>query len=145
MYKKMKIVVFTGLFSVMGSGVDARIINFDDIVNPNDVVGSFRNAVENLSKTALVVVDFWTKPCPTCKRLNPAFDQLNSAHGDRVVIIKLFVKKYLRNFAHASFYPNTGKVAKVPRILIFKAGAKVDDFMAERPSDLISKVNSHLG
>jgi len=141
--KIRKIFLLTLIFFV-NCLVHARIVNFDTLVNYKDVLGSFKSAVESLSKDSLVVVDFWTKPCPTCSNISSAFDKLNGTYADRIVIIKIFAKKYLRYFAHSSFYPNTSKVAKVPRILIFKDGTKVDDFMADRPQDVINRVNKFL-
>jgi len=127
-----------------GFSIHARIINFDDLVNQHDILGSFKNTVETLSKDTLVVVDFWTKPCPTCQNIKSVFDELHKTYADRITIVKVYVKKYLAHFMRPNFYPNTLRVAKVPRVLIFKSGIKVDDFLANNKQDVVKKVQKHL-
>ena len=138
-----------GFFLLMGQLTQAEIVNFDDITTRTQVSNfgnSFTQYVEKMSQDKLVVVDFWTNPCPGCKTVDRVITSLNrkSPYGDNVIFLKIFVKKYMNTFATHSFYPNTRKVSKVPRVLIFSHGAKVEDFVAERPREIQRKIDHYL-
>lgn len=71
-----------------------------------------------LSRTDLVVVDFWASWCPPCKILGPVIDELASAQNGSVKIGKLDVDA---NPEITAEY----QIDSIPSVLFFKGGALV--------------------
>ncbi len=68
-----------------------------------------------LKSAAPVVVDFWAEWCGPCKMIAPALDEIASALGDKVKIVKLNVDEN----------PNTAAkygIMSIPTLLLFKNG-----------------------
>ena len=68
-----------------------------------------------LKSAAPVVVDFWAEWCGPCKMIAPALDEIASALGDKVKIVKLNVDEN----------PNTAAkygIMSIPTLLMFKNG-----------------------
>ncbi|ABD85963.1 thioredoxin [Rhodopseudomonas palustris] len=70
---------------------------------------------EVLNATGPVVVDFWAEWCGPCRMIAPALDEISSALGEKVKIVKLNVDE---NPQTASKY----SVMSIPTLLIFKGG-----------------------
>ena len=68
-----------------------------------------------LKATEPVVVDFWAEWCGPCKMIAPALDEIATAMGDKVKIVKLNVDEN----------PNTAAkygVMSIPTLMLFKNG-----------------------
>ena len=62
-----------------------------------------------------VLVDFWAEWCGPCRMIAPALDEISTALGDKVTILKLNVDE---NPKTASKYG----VMSIPTLMIFKDG-----------------------
>ena len=74
---------------------------------------TFENEV--LKASGPVVVDFWAEWCGPCRMIAPALDEISSALGDKVKIVKLNVDES----------PNTAAkygIMSIPTLMIFKNG-----------------------
>ena len=74
---------------------------------------------EVLKATGPVVVDFWAEWCGPCRMIGPVLDEISSAMGSKVKIVKLNVDESPRT---ASKYG----VMSIPTLMIFKGGEPVD-------------------
>ena len=70
---------------------------------------------EVLKATGPVVVDFWAEWCGPCRMIAPALEEIASALGEKVKIVKLNVDE---NPATASKYG----IMSIPTLMIFKNG-----------------------
>lgn len=70
---------------------------------------------EVLKASGPVVVDFWAEWCGPCRMIAPALDEIATAMGDKIKIVKLNVDE---NPAVASKYG----VMSIPTLMIFKNG-----------------------
>ena len=68
-----------------------------------------------LKATEPVVVDFWAEWCGPCKMIAPALDEIATAMGDKVKILKLNVDE---NPETAAKYG----VMSIPTLMMFKNG-----------------------
>ena len=70
---------------------------------------------EVLKADGPVVVDFWAEWCGPCRMIAPALDEISSAMGDKVKIVKLNVDESPKT---ASKYG----VMSIPTLMVFKGG-----------------------
>jgi len=70
---------------------------------------------EVLKATVPVVVDFWAEWCAPCRAIAPALDEIASAIGDKVKIVKLNIDESPKT---ASKYG----VMSLPTLMLFKGG-----------------------
>lgn len=137
--------MYLGICLLLSSAIlQATIVDFDSIIAPDHISDSFQNFVTTTSQNRLVVVDIWTTPCPGCQIVDAAITQLSRQYKDQVVFLKVNVKQHFKFFTESSFYPNTRKVNKVPRILIFAHGKKVADFVGGSKAELETKIKTYL-
>ena len=81
---------------------------------------------EVLKANGPVVVDFWAEWCGPCRMIAPALDEISSAMGDKVKIVKLNVDE---NPQTAQRY----NVMSIPTLYIFKKGEIVDRMVGAQP------------
>lgn len=70
---------------------------------------------EVIKASGPVVVDFWAEWCGPCRMIAPALDEIASAMGEKVKIVKLNVDE---NPQTASKYG----IMSIPTLMIFKGG-----------------------
>jgi thioredoxin 1 len=85
-----------------------------------------------------VLVDFWAPWCGPCKMIAPVLEEISGELGDKLKIVKLDVDEN----------PDTAAkfgVMSIPTLLVFKDGAKVDQFVGFQPKDaLLAKLENHI-
>jgi thioredoxin 1 len=73
-----------------------------------------------------VVVDFWAEWCRPCLAIAPALDEIASAMGDKVKIVKLNVDENPKTAAKYG-------VMSIPTLMIFKDGAMASRQVGSAP------------
>ena len=96
---------------------------------------------EVLAEDKPVVVDFWHHMCGCCNKLNPIFDQLPEAFGDRVKFVKVNI---LQSPENQKLAMNLG-VLGTPTMKFFCEGREVDEIVGFRPLDgLVEEIEEIL-
>ena len=80
--------------------------------NRQIIMETFNNVINS---GQLVLVDFFATWCQPCKAMHPILEQVKSALGDRIRIIKVDVDKY---GVTASQY----RIQSVPTLMLFRNG-----------------------
>lgn len=89
----------------------------------------------------LIMVDFWAEWCGPCRMLKPVLEQLAEKYTDKVELIKIDVDAQ-DNYPLAVEY----QVNSIPRVIFFKNGVKVDDFVGVVPPIRVEEIiNQHAG
>ena len=68
-----------------------------------------------INSDSLVLVDFYATWCQPCKMMHPILEQVKSALGDRIRIIKIDVDKQ-------SATANQYRIQSVPTLMLFRQG-----------------------
>ena len=94
---------------------------------------------DEVTKSGVVLVDFWAEWCGPCRRLAPTVDSLADDFDGKVVVGKLNVDEN----------PNIAtrfKIRGIPTLLILKDGEVADTVVGRaEKEDLASKLTSQLG
>lgn len=77
---------------------------------------------EEMTKSGLVLVDFWAEWCGPCKMMLPRLDELASKIGDKATIAKYDVDA---NSEVAGMF----RVMSIPTIILFKDGQPVEKWV----------------
>ena len=112
--------------AVVGRVYKARPSNMETAVNR-------KSFSEIISADPLVLVDFYTEWCGPCKMMKPILEEVKSAVGNTVRIIKIDVE---RNIRIASQY----QVMGVPTLVLFKDGKPVWRQSGVVPATVLKKV-----
>ena len=95
----------------------------------NDLIKHVSDATfqaDVLSAKAPVLVDFWAEWCGPCRMMAPALDEIQTALGEKVKIVKLNVDE---NPGVASKYG----IMSIPTLMIFKNGARASRQVGAAP------------
>ena len=85
-----------------------------------------------LKSSEPVVVDFWAEWCGPCRMIAPALDEISSALGDKVKIVKLNVDE---NPTIAAKYG----IMSIPTLLLFKNGEIADRQVGAAPKQKLQQ------
>ena len=89
---------------------------------------NFQNEV--LDSSNVVLVDFWAPWCGPCRMLAPVLEQIADEYNGKIKGVKVNVDE---NPALASEY----NVMSIPTMVVFKNGAKQDQFVGALPKTTI--------
>lgn len=102
------------------------------------IVNATDQSFETETSQGTVLVDFWAPWCGPCKMIAPVLEEISGELGDKLKIVKLDVDEN----------PDTAAkfgVMSIPTLLVFKDGAKVDQFVGFQPKDaLLAKLENHM-
>ena len=93
---------------------------------------------EVLKASGPVVVDFWAEWCGPCRMIAPALDEISSALGDKVKIVKLNVDES----------PNTAAkygIMSIPTLMIFKNGEMASRQVGAAPKQKLEQWINTVG
>lgn len=89
-------------------------------------------AKEVLKSPVPVLVDFWAPWCGPCKSMLPVIEELSTAYGSTVKIVKMNVDGNTET-------PAKYNVMSIPTFIIFKDGKAVKNFVGVRSKEDIQK------
>lgn len=93
---------------------------------------------DTVSKTPLMVVDFWAAWCGPCRIISPIIEQLAQQYAGKVTFGKLNVDE---NPVVSSAF----QIQSIPALLIFKDGKPVDGLVGAAPKQFIeSRVTKYI-
>lgn len=96
---------------------------------------NFKSLVAESTKP--VLVDFWAPWCAPCRQLNPVIAQVAEELGEDALVGKVNVDEE-RTLA-AMF-----QIMSLPSLLVFRGGAKVEEFVGGRSAEeLVATLRSH--
>lgn len=102
------------------------------------IVNATDQNFETETSQGTVLVDFWAPWCGPCKMIAPVLEEISGELGDKLKIVKLDVDEN----------PDTAAkfgVMSIPTLLVFKDGAKVDQFVGFQPKEaLLAKLENHM-
>jgi len=102
------------------------------------IVNATDQSFETETSQGTVLVDFWAPWCGPCKMIAPVLEEISGELGEKLKIVKLDVDEN----------PDTAAkfgVMSIPTLLVFKDGAKVDQFVGFQPKDaLLAKLENHM-
>lgn len=104
---------------------------------PIDLVDS--NFFSEVSKYALMLIDFWAPWCGPCRMVSPTVDQLAKQYSGKIAFGRVNVDE---NQMTASQFGIQG----IPTLLIFQHGKAVDGLVGAYPKNIIeSRLKARLG
>ncbi len=80
----------------------------------------------------LILVDFWAEWCGPCRQIAPVLEEIDSAMGDKVTIVKL-------NIDDNPSTPTRLGVRGIPTLMLFKDGAVVSTKIGALPKSQLVK------
>lgn len=93
---------------------------------------------KEISKSGVILVDFWAEWCGPCRMVSPVIDELAKEYAGKMTFGRLNVDE---NPAIAGAF----QIRSIPTLLIFKDGKVVDGILGAVPKQHIeSKLQPHL-
>ena len=93
---------------------------------------------DEVTKSGVVLVDFWAEWCGPCRRLAPTVDAIAAEYDGRVAVAKM-------NVDENPNVPGRFMIRGIPTLLIFKNGELADQIVGLVPKEEIAKkLDQHL-
>ncbi len=93
---------------------------------------------DSLTKSGVVLVDFWAPWCGPCRMIAPVLEELDAELGDKVSIVKIDVDENQESAAKFG-------VMSIPTLIIFKDGEVIDKVIGFQPKEaLAARLQNHI-
>jgi thioredoxin 1 len=90
---------------------------------------------EEVSKSGVVLVDFWAEWCGPCQQMLPILDQFADSMGDKMTVGKVNVDE---NPELAGQF----RVMSIPTIIVLKDGEMVEQLVGVQSADKLTEVTA---
>ena len=80
-----------------------------------------------------VLVDFWAPWCQPCKSMMPVLEDVAKELGDKIKIVKV-------NIDNNSVFAGENNVRSIPNFVVYKNGAKCDQFVGSKSKGELIKL-----
>src|SRR3954470_23378104 len=98
--------------------------------------GNFERDV--LNSDTPVLVDFWAEWCGPCRALSPKLEEIASAMGGKVVVVKVNVDENEQT-------PRKYGIKGIPALLLFKGGQQIGQLVGNHPKDdIVDFLNKNI-
>lgn len=91
---------------------------------------SFAKDVIEVSRQALVLVDFWAAWCGPCKQLTPILEKVVASYGGKVRLVKI-------NTDEHPAIAGQLRIQSLPTVYAFRDGRPLDGFMGAQPESQV--------
>ncbi len=91
---------------------------------------SFAKDVIEVSRQALVLVDFWAEWCGPCKQLTPILEKVVASYGGKVRLVKI-------NTDEHPAIAGQLRIQSLPTVYAFRDGRPLDGFMGAQPESQV--------
>ena len=114
-----------------------RIKKMPSIENNERIVVLSNKNFNPVTKSGLVLVDFWAAWCGPCKMMAPVLNEVAEEAGDSVTIAKL-------NVDHNPDLSQRFKIRSIPTLILFKNGKEIERYMGVKPKRfLLQELKKH--
>jgi len=114
-----------------------RIKKMPSIENNDRIVVLSNRNFNPVTKSGLVLVDFWAAWCGPCKMMAPVLNEVAEEAGDSVTIAKL-------NVDHNPDLSQRFKIRSIPTLILFKEGKEIQRYMGVKPKRfLLQELKKH--
>jgi thioredoxin 1 len=103
-----------------------RMKKMPSIENNDRIVVLSNKNFNPVTKSGLVLVDFWAAWCGPCKMMAPVLNEVAEEAGDSVTIAKL-------NVDHNPDLSQRFKIRSIPTLILFKDGKEIERYMGVKP------------
>ena len=94
---------------------------------------------DEVTKSGVVLIDFWAEWCGPCRRLAPIVDQLATDYDGRIVVGKMNVDE------NPTIPAMRFQVRGIPMLALLKDGEHVDTIVGLAPKeDIVRMIEKHL-
>lgn len=114
------IILFTlvGLFFLLVVYSYVKMKSMKAVETSSNVIHLNDKNFANVTKTGMVIVDFWAEWCGPCKMIVPTFNEIADEYKGKVRVAKLNVDESRQTAAKFS-------IRSIPTVIIFKNGKEV--------------------
>ena len=77
-----------------------------------------------------VLVDYWAPWCTYCRRIEPAYEKIAEAYGDRVIVAKV-------NIDREQSLAMQEQIEVIPTLVLYQNGRAIGSIVAPESKDMI--------
>lgn len=127
------LVLFIGMI-IIGQ---RRMKKMPDVKNHERIAVLNNKNFKAVTRSGLVLVDFWAAWCGPCKMMAPVLNEVAEEAGDSITIAKL-------NVDHNPDLSQRFKIRSIPTLILFKNGKEIERYMGVKPKKfLLQELQKH--